>query len=52
MKKGMVRVRLDTLEVFWSKLKLTPRIRKCLRKHQQNMLVAWEKVTIIDPPGG
>ena len=52
MKKGMVRVRLDTLEGFWSNLRLTARIRKCLRKHQENMLLAWENVTIIDLPGG
>jgi hypothetical protein len=43
-----VRVRLDTLEVFWSDLTLTSGIRKCLKKHQRAMCRAWKQVT-IDP---
>lgn len=48
-----VRVLLDTLEVFRSDLTLPPKLRKCLRKHQAAMLLAWEQVTVTPiPPRG
>jgi hypothetical protein len=46
-----VRVMLRTLAVWRSNYTLPPNLRKCLRKHQEEMLAAWEQVTIIDPPG-
>jgi hypothetical protein len=41
-----VRVLLATLAVWRSNYKLSPKLRKCLEKHQAAMLAAWEDVTI------
>jgi hypothetical protein len=45
-----VRVRLENLQVFWSTHELPAKVRKCLRKHQDAMLRAWERVTVTPIP--
>jgi Domain of unknown function (DUF4160) len=46
--KGMVRVNILTLEVYRSKKTLPANIRHCLLECQEDMIVAWDNVT-IDP---
>jgi hypothetical protein len=41
-----VRVHLITLEPFDSAVELPGPLRKCLQKHHEELLEAWEKVTI------
>ena len=45
-------VLLETLQVWRPPYTLPGNLRKCLKKHQADMLIAWDEVTIIDPPGG
>lgn len=42
-----IRVRLDTLEAFWTEVKITAKQKKCLRKYQGAMLQAWAGVVIM-----
>ena len=46
---GEFRVLLDTLETFFQEdaSKLDRKIRKCLRKHQDDMIEAWSQVTVV-----
>jgi hypothetical protein len=44
-------VLLETLVVWRPPYVLPANLRKCLRKHQQAMLIAWDDVTIIGLPG-
>ena len=45
-----VRFNLRTLEPFWDRgIKIPAKLRRCLRGHQEEMLRAWERVTLSDP---
>jgi len=50
MNGGDVKVLLETLEVFGTKVVLTAALRKCLKKHRNTMLAAWERVTVSPIP--
>ncbi len=43
-----VRVNLFTLEVFWDDFTLPANLRKCLKRIQEDMIAAWDDVTLTD----
>ena len=44
-----VKVRLDTLEVYQSTVQLPPNVRRCLKRHQQEMQAAWNADVVVIP---
>ena len=46
-----VRIKLETLEVFWSSQVLPPKLRKCLERKKSAMMEAWRRVQVMGPPG-